>query len=1506
MVDLSKVKDGLLNKGLRSTALLKGSKRKFLYLGAILFVLVIFLIPIRRKFLINRLAEWRGLGAGNLVPNSSFEKGSGGMPEGWRRVSGSVQGVFDDRGEVLQAAAANFTRNDETAVMYGTHEIALVGDGSYDVDNLFALDVEVSFTAPSGLIKTVAAFYDGDDNWRARVYVDETGTWSWSSSSSEGSLNGEGGNFFAQSSNLRGMLRKHSQNSRQLVTDDGQTFINVADTAYFFFTPSETDWREYLRQDADHGITSIRSDALGGGLSWDMYWTDDSRTQFDLPNFQNMDERVQWLLDNYPDIQVQVKLLPGPSSYGADEAVWPTLPQSVRENLLSYMISRWAAYPNLFFEVTNDTRCSSAYPNTRSMADEVGNYFLAHDPWRHLISFGPTRDAEFCFTEADWVGYIALETSYDLSADWVDNYISEPLHVFSEEDYYETYNTPLHPRYFYRRLVWSWLLSGGSATYGGDWDTLTPYSQSDLSGMDSFPYIVSYFRERGIDLALFTPDDSLAAQINAPSPEGNSGPSRAQVARREYDEFLIYVPNSEDGEVSGFLEGTRSSAERSRQEAALNTDVTPEIQLDLRSALGEFTVEWYRPYDGLVQTGGVVNGGDYRQLTSPWRGYDVVVRLVLSASATPTPIPTPSPSPTPAPSCEFTWPAQPAHSGDSAVRIHGNSSSADCRMEMIEAVEVSPSSWYDFGGWIRTIGLSGEARYRLIFYSDEAGENEMGFADTQGISGTTENPDENGYVEASRSVMPPGSARSVRVQAVLNGSGTAWFDDVWLNQVGGPTPSPTPFLSSTPSPTPTPPECTYEVSSNAELASANSAVQAGEVVCLHEGSYSTPIEPLNSGSSGYYITYRSFTGEEPVVTARSHLDDKSYLVISGISLASDGHTWLSTNANSHHVEIINCSFDSSEGGSWNGIYLYYSEYITLRGCKFGSWWYGNAITVSGGSHILIEGNDFSQAAADHGLVILGASHSVIRNNYFRNPWDRAISARWTGDEVAENVLIEGNLFIDNDWNRLDPHPGEGSSRGSIQTMKFDVSRGIFRNNLLVLSNQGKDYEYHSNISMATYGDAHYLEHLRIYHNTMHRNKGNTLWFSFLPDRDEYVYGDDNRVKNNIITQYNLRPEYTDYSINIASSSLPWQTFRFENNLLWDTDKQETIYIDDAGSAQSVTTAEANHAEQFRDNHFAAPIFVDDSILDEADLRPESYNLDNLRDFFCALSLQDSSPGRREAAPISVVTQSVSGATSIPVDDAFYFSNGNGVVAGDGLVFASGDFAVVSEIPDQNTLVVDRPVSVSEGEGVYLSVAGVAPDVGAYGCRALSPTSTPTFTPAPTGGGPGATATPHPTSPPAATSTPAPSSTPLPSPTPELTTTPEPTSPPGPTSPPLPTSTPAPTPTPFPACEDQTYPECFGECVGVSIFRRCLNFNHFINLAISWAVLLAPLFCLVRLAIGILGYMTATGDTKKMEESRTTMVYALGGLILIGVAWVFLRLANIFTLPFSGWQMWFGG
>ncbi len=55
---------------------------------------------------------------------------------------------------------------------------------------------------------------------------------------------------------------------------------------------------------------------------------------------------------------------------------------------------------------------------------------------------------------------------------------------------------------------------------------------------------------------------------------------------------------------------------------------TPRVVLDLRAASGKFTVQWYRAKDGSVHDGGTVEGGEARDLTSPWKGADVVVRLV--------------------------------------------------------------------------------------------------------------------------------------------------------------------------------------------------------------------------------------------------------------------------------------------------------------------------------------------------------------------------------------------------------------------------------------------------------------------------------------------------------------------------------------------------------------------------------------------------------------------------------------------------------------------------------------------------------------------------------------------------------------------------------------------------------------------------------------------------------------------------------------------------------------
>src|SRR5687767_13787004 len=72
--------------------------------------------------------------------------------------------------------AVNFTRGTATATKYGVHEISLTGNGSVTIP--FDTVATVKFTPPSGSTnaKTVNAFYVGGNNWRARVYVPESGT----------------------------------------------------------------------------------------------------------------------------------------------------------------------------------------------------------------------------------------------------------------------------------------------------------------------------------------------------------------------------------------------------------------------------------------------------------------------------------------------------------------------------------------------------------------------------------------------------------------------------------------------------------------------------------------------------------------------------------------------------------------------------------------------------------------------------------------------------------------------------------------------------------------------------------------------------------------------------------------------------------------------------------------------------------------------------------------------------------------------------------------------------------------------------------------------------------------------------------------------------------------------------------------------------------------------------------------------------------------------------------
>ncbi len=610
--------------------------------------------------------SWTVVGGG-LVPNGLSLASPTGVISGTPTLAGAFAFVIQVSDSADATASSGFTINinvdppptggatpfsvdPATAMKFGAHEIVLTGNGA--VANPFDTVTTVTFTPPSGATNAVKAraFYDGGNTWRARVYVTEAGTWQWTSSSAaDAALHGKSGSFAAVDSNLRGLLKKDSRNPRAWRSEDGRWFVGLSDTAWLLFGPDpqvSQNWQQFVSDDAALGINVLGP--VGSLESWgtgdvphagnNEPWADPGDgttdlTRYDLAKFQNAENRLIWIFNNHPEMFIQSML------FGTQvQSGWSGLPQSVRNNTMDYMIARWSAFPNLFWLVSEDQHVTAGA--TLAFNREVGNYFAAHEPWKHLMSTQPGRDQGFPFTTAsdlNWASYICIQVSDSTQATQIQQYgfDSIPLQVMMGEDYYEQdYGDPpsgrSDPRFYYRWSMWSWILSGGSSNYGGRYGVIHPYTQTgrpdlvwigpggtdftgyQLTGLDSLPYILSYFKDRNIDLSFFQPDDGLVISF-AIKPGYSWHP---KLMRRGVEEFIAYNPNAGS-------EGQWSS---------VDPITTASMTINLRSAPGTFQVEWYRPFDGVVQSGGTVQGGALQDFVAPWQGYDVVLRLVLSGT----------------------------------------------------------------------------------------------------------------------------------------------------------------------------------------------------------------------------------------------------------------------------------------------------------------------------------------------------------------------------------------------------------------------------------------------------------------------------------------------------------------------------------------------------------------------------------------------------------------------------------------------------------------------------------------------------------------------------------------------------------------------------------------------------------------------------------------------------------------------------------------------------------
>jgi hypothetical protein len=483
----------------------------------------------------------------------------------------------------------------------GVYEISL--DAVADNQNpYYGISLMVTFTRPDGSQATAEGFHDGGTRFSVRAYCDQPGTWQWQSASNNEGLDAHSGSFEVLPSDFKGKLRQHPDDPYQFMYDNGEWFLHIGDTGYRYLVVSEPHWQAYIDQAAEMGATKIRAWFANSRHNVEALFTPGS----DMPAlsyWREMERRILYALEKYPHISLQV--IP----YAEDTEMIRNYADSRAAQMVGrYAQARWSAFPNVQWTISNDrkiTRSDTLKSRQVKYAtiDQMGQDFAAREPWGTLITNHQARFSGYDFVDAPWSDIITLEDLDEVAGNLILQYRKlgrQPIVL--DEDRYELYRYPAHRRYFFRRLMWASLFSGGHATYGGlktyeryldhehgsedslvtiryqpfegrakgVWGYYDANRQGVLhQGAHDFRHIHSFFEESGLTLLGMQPDDALA---------GNQ-PARYKGMKGD-NAYLIYLANPSGDNPETDFPATK----------------IPEVSLTLPT--GSYTLQWFDPDTG--------------------------------------------------------------------------------------------------------------------------------------------------------------------------------------------------------------------------------------------------------------------------------------------------------------------------------------------------------------------------------------------------------------------------------------------------------------------------------------------------------------------------------------------------------------------------------------------------------------------------------------------------------------------------------------------------------------------------------------------------------------------------------------------------------------------------------------------------------------------------------------------------------------------------------------------
>jgi len=358
------------------------------------------------------------------------------------------------------------------------------------------VDVNATFHGPGNVTMTMPGFWDGGNTWKVRFAPPSTGTWTYTTSSSDANnsgLNNQVGTI--QCTSYTGSLPiyqhgflKPSSSNRYLTYNDDTPFYWLGDTHWSGLVSAErlnisndarfsSQFKGMVDRRVTQGYTvyQMHTFANNSGYGNDRCnesgcpWVNNDAGQWlDLnPAFwQNVDQRIQYIIGSGLVVNL---------SMGTGVSLTDSSGIANHERLARYLVARYGAYPTTWLNTQeyNLNACASCW-------GQVAAYVYSIDPYQRANSLHNFVDNPINFHDQSWYSFVALQAGHNTLPGlnhWLDQYAATPIKpVLEDECDYE--NIANEPDYYTRQCAWLAQMAGSFGyTYGAQgiwWSCWTP------------------------------------------------------------------------------------------------------------------------------------------------------------------------------------------------------------------------------------------------------------------------------------------------------------------------------------------------------------------------------------------------------------------------------------------------------------------------------------------------------------------------------------------------------------------------------------------------------------------------------------------------------------------------------------------------------------------------------------------------------------------------------------------------------------------------------------------------------------------------------------------------------------------------------------------------------------------------------------------------------------------------------------------------------------------------